>query len=212
MRVGKDYIMINNHRVQKLVDVSLSSFNFYSDDTITNLVLDAVHEVISKEPGLSEYLKENDWLIMGYDAASYFMGNRHEQSCDLANHVLYFMIPFDTPLTIEDIRFIVYHEFGHLLDLKNGRYELKVRDDNDHDVFFDGVMIDNENYYRLAAEIANNPEFGSADYEYHSMPEELSANLYAFLNSNVIPHDISLKLGYDIAKEHHERIQNLPVQ
>lgn len=92
---------------------------------------------------------------------------------DIETKEIAFSLPWKT-MPYEDLRFIVFHEFGHVVDVMAGRFYM---DENDN------VIFNNEEVSETAIQFAM---IFDDDVLYCSLPHELSANRWA-LKSGVVP-------------------------
>lgn len=104
-------------------------------------------------------------------------------------------------ITNKDLRFLVYHEVGHLLDYVHGDMQV----DEENRVFFKGKLQSAEFANDILAE-ANMHELNCNDEDakfmirvYASLPSEYSANCFAVAHCPYIPDDGNFEIMYKVA-------------
>lgn len=139
--------------------------NGVNTDTILESVLDAV-----RISGHADRLVSEGWNLRRPTRSEKKAGRAF---VDIDAKEIVFSMPWKS-MPREDLRFIVFHEFGHVVDILEGRFYI----DENETVIFNNQEV--SEYYINFAMIFDD------DMMYCSLPHELSANTWA-LKSGVVP-------------------------
>lgn len=185
--------MLNLARVFNVTEAQVQTmrdeFEFHAGEEFAyrwNLIVNAVEDVLATGEFDPEKMKMLDIFIgFGVDGMYFHLGE------------LTVNLEVNAKVDDTDIVFSVWHEFGHVLDWVHG---VLWCEETEEAIFmcFNGWR---KTTYDIMLE--NNREDytdGERHVKYATMPHELSANVYAYLNCGTKPADEMLAISYELAK------------
>lgn len=96
-------------------------------------------------------------------------------------------------LNIDDIEWIIWHEFGHYRDFLDGKLTM----DSEY-ITYKNTKYKKEHVLHLLQCATQSGPINSKTYEYAALEHEYSANLFAKVNSTCAPVNDGLLVGYNM--------------